>query len=240
MNRETRVVILAGGKGTRLAPYTTVLPKPLMPIHDMPILEIVLRQLKHHGFSDIVISIGHLAEILMAFFGDGAKWGLNIEYAIEDVPLGTIGLLRSIEGLNKPFIVMNGDVLTDIDYSALVGSHGSHGGLATIATAKREINIPFGLIEYDAKLTMTRFTEKPTLEHFVSMGIYVFDPKVMKYVPENRHYGFDNLMTDLLADGEPIHVFPFDGQWLDIGRPEDFESACELFGKHRLRFLPGF
>jgi NDP-sugar pyrophosphorylase family protein len=239
MTRDMRVVILAGGKGTRLAPYTTVLPKPLMPIHDMPVLEVVLRQLKHHGFSDIVISIGHLAEIIMAFFSDGARWGLNIEYAIEDIPLGTIGPLRTIGGLDRPFIVMNGDVLTDIDYGTLVDTHNSHGGLATIATARREVNIPFGLIEYDAKETMTRFTEKPTLEHYVSMGIYVFDPKVLKYVPDKGHYGFDNLMSDLLSDGEPIRVFPFDGHWLDIGRPEDFETACELFGKHRLRFLPG-
>ena len=232
------MIILAGGKGTSLAPYTTVLPKPLMPLADIPVLEVVLRQLKRDRFRDVVICVGHLAGLIMAFFGDGARWGLNIRYAVEEAPLGTMGPLRTLPDLDGPFLVMNGDVLTDIDYGALVDYHGSHGGLATIAVARRHVTVPFGLIQFDENGAMTRFAEKPSLDHFVNMGIYVFSPGVLRYVPEHRPYGIDDLMAALLAAREHVQVFQFKGIWLDIGRPEDFEKAREQFVTHRLAFLP--
>ena len=236
MNDAT-VVILAGGKGARLAPYTTTFPKPLMPIDDMPILEIVLHQLRQCGFTNIVLSVGHLAELIVAFCGSGAKWGLNIHYAREDVPLGTIGPLRLVEKPKRPFIVMNGDLLTDLDYGELYRRHVNKQCLATVATYRREVNISFGVLEYDSSLRITRFVEKPTNPYWVSMGIYVFDPQIVERVPTGRHYGFDDLMKDMLKDSQKIHAYPFDGLWLDIGRPEDYEQAVHTFKTHRDRIM---
>lgn len=237
MNDAT-VVILAGGKGTRLAPYTTVLPKPLVPVGTMPILEIVLWQLQHYGFRDIVISVGHLAELIMAFFGDGSKWGLKIRYVIEDQPLGTIGPLHLIEGLDKPFVVMNGDLLTDINYAKLYEYHRGGDQVGTVATAQREVGISLGVLEYDVEHQVTAFREKPRLSYSVSMGIYIFSPAILKLIPPRRYYGFDTLMLDMLSGGHTVRVYPFEGLWLDIGRREDFENAVEVFEANRSRFLP--
>lgn len=236
---DIKTVILAGGKGTRLAPYTTVLPKPLMPVCDMPILEIVVRQLRHYGFRDITISVGHLAELLMAFFGDGSKWGVRITYVIEDQPLGTIGPTRLINDLTTPFMVMNGDLLTDIDYAKLYEYHVAGGQSATVATATREVQISLGVLEVDADRRLVGFREKPRSSFQVSMGIYMFNPSIVRYVPPNVNYGFDKLMLDMLAAGDPVRSYPFDGLWLDIGRHEDYALATDEFEKYRDRFLPG-
>ncbi len=236
---DIKTVILAGGKGTRLAPYTTVLPKPLMPVGDMPILEIVVRQLRHYGFRDLTISVGHLAELLMAFFGDGSKWGVRIEYVIEDQPLGTIGPTRLIRDLTDPFMVMNGDLLTDIDYTRLYDYHRAGGQTATVATATRQVQVSLGVLEVDADRRLVGFREKPTSSFQVSMGIYLFRPSILKYVPEGVNYGFDKLMLDMLAAGDPVRSFPFDGLWLDIGRHEDYALATDEFERHRARLLPG-
>lgn len=235
---DATVVILAGGKGTRLAPYTTVFPKPLMPIGDLPILEIVLCQLRHYGFKDIVISVGHLSELLQAFFGDGSKWGLKIRYVSEDQPLGTMGPLKLVNNLNKPFIVMNGDLLTDIDYSSLYRFHIEHGMEATVSAVPRTIEVSLGVLEYDAAQRLTGFREKPVSTYHASMGIYVFNPTVVDLIPGGKHYGFDNLMLDMLAAGRGVKIRPFDGLWLDIGRPEDYAVANETVQKYRDRFLP--
>jgi NDP-sugar pyrophosphorylase family protein len=235
---DSTVVILAGGKGTRLAPYTTVFPKPLMPVGDMPILEIVLRQLRHYGFRDVVISVGHLAELLVAFFGDGSKWGLKIRYVSEDQPLGTMGPLKLVEGLDRPFMVMNGDLLTDIDYAALLAYHVGHGCEATVSVVPRQIQVSLGVLEYDGQQRLTGFREKPTTTYHASMGIYAFNPSVLDLIPAGRHYGFDTLMLDMLKAGRGVKVRPFDGMWLDIGRPEDYAVANETVQKHRERFLP--
>jgi len=235
---DATVVILAGGKGTRLAPYTTVFPKPLMPVGDMPILEIVLCQLRHYGFRDIVISVGHLAELLQAFFGDGSKWGLRIRYVSEDQPLGTMGPLKLVEGLTKPFVVMNGDLLTDIDYAALYEYHISHGQEASVSVVPRTIQVSLGVLEYDGSQRLTGFREKPTTTYHASMGIYVFNPTILDLIPAAKHYGFDNLMLDMLAANRGVKVRPFEGLWLDIGRPEDYAVANETVQKYRERFLP--
>lgn len=236
---DIKTVILAGGKGTRLAPYTTVLPKPLMPVGDLPILEIVVRQLRHYGFRNVTISVGHLAELLMAFFGDGSKWGMEIQYAIEDQPLGTIGPLRLISGLTTPFMVMNGDLLTDIDYAQLYEYHVAGGQTATVATATREVQVSLGVLDVDSQRRLVGFREKPRNEFKVSMGIYMFNPAVLKYVPAGVNYGFDKLMLDMLAAQDPVRSFPFDGLWLDIGRHEDYALATDEFERHKARFLPG-
>ncbi|MGN6370728.1 MAG: sugar phosphate nucleotidyltransferase [Phycisphaerae bacterium] len=238
MTRNATVVILAGGKGTRLAPYTTVLPKPLMPVGEMPILQIVLSQLRYYGFRNVVISVGYLAELIMAFFGDGSKIGMNIRYAIEDEPLGTIGPVRRIEGLSESFIVMNGDLLTDIDYGALFDYHAQGKQLATVATYRRDVQVSLGVLEYDTERRMTAFREKPTNSYACSMGIYVYNRAIIEVIPPNVHYGFDNLMCDMLARNQAVKVYPYQGLWLDIGRHEDYQVATEQFHMHRKRFLP--
>ena len=238
MMRDVTVVILAGGKGTRLAPYTAVLPKPLMPVGDLPILEIVLLQLRHYGFRDVVMSVGHMAELIRLFFNDGSKWQMKIRYVIEDTPLGTIGPLRLIKGLEKPFIVMNGDLLTDINFALLYDYHQQGGQQATVATTTKKVQISLGVLDTDAEHRMVGFREKPVHSYCASMGIYVYDSSILGLIPPDVHYGFDNLMVDMLTGGQVVRAYPFDGLWLDIGRHEDYEKASNEFEKHRNRFLP--
>ena len=235
-----RAVILAGGKGRRLAPYTTVLPKPLMPIGDMPILEVVLRQLKFSGVKKVTLAVGYLAELLMAFFNDGKRLGLKIDYSLEEKPLGTAGPLALIRDLHDTFIVMNGDILTDLDYKDLIQYHKRNGGIATIATYKRTVKIDFGVLEINRDNFLTNYVEKPAFDYFVSMGIYVFEPKVLKYIPKNQYMDFPDLVKKLLNNGEKVAAYLFSGYWLDIGRPEDYSIAIEEFEQRRYKFLPEY
>lgn len=219
-------VILAGGRGTRLRPYTTAIPKPLVPVGDHPILTIVLRQLKAAGVRKVTLTVSHLAEIIMAVFGDGHKYGLRIEYSVEDKPLGTVGPLKLVKNLPEHFIVMNGDLLTDVDYRAVYESHLKSGCELTITTFKRDAKIDLGVIEVDPKtLRAVGFREKPTFHFNVSTGVYVYSRTLLDRVPSDRLYGLDNLVLDLLKDGVPINTYPHTGYWLDIGRPEDYETA---------------
>ena len=231
-----KAVILAGGKGSRLAPYTTVLPKPLMPIVDTPILEIVLKQLKHSGFDDVVIAVGHLASLIRTYFGDGSELGIRIAYAHESAPLGTAGPLANIEELTETFLVMNGDILTDLDYANLVEHHRDSGGIMTIATHKRTVKIDFGVLE-TVDGGVSKYVEKPTLDYVVSMGIYVMEPKVRDFIKHGEYLDLPDLVRLLLASGERITAYPFDGRWLDIGRQEDFNEAQVRFEEHRDHFL---
>jgi len=235
---DVTVIILAGGKGTRLAPYTTVLPKPLMPVGDMPILEIVLHQLKYYGFRKIAISVGHLAGLIRAFFGDGSNWQMDIRYVVEEKPLGTIGPLRLVGSLDKPFIVMNGDLLTDINFASLYEYHLQGEQKATVATTMKNVQVSLGVLDTDGDRRLIGFREKPVITYSASMGIYVYDPAILERIPPQTYFGFDNLMLDMLAGGQAVRTYPFDGMWLDIGRPEDYENASEEFRKHRKRFLP--
>ena len=221
-----KAVILAGGKGTRLKPYTTVFPKPLMPINDKPILEIVIRQLKSHGFDELIITVGHLAELIMTFFGDGSKFETKIKYSREDKPLGTaggLGLLK--QELNETFLMMNGDVLTSLNYSDLTDYHKRNGAIATIALNKREVDIDFGVVEIDDNNSIVGYKEKPKIKYLVSMGVYVFDPKVLKYIKPNEYLDFPDLIKKLISNGEIVKGYVYDGYWLDIGRPDDYERA---------------
>jgi NDP-sugar pyrophosphorylase family protein len=233
-----RAIILAGGKGTRLAPYTTLLPKPLMPIGDMPILEIILRQLKRAGIKHVTMAVGHLSNLLMAFFDDGKKYGLSIDYSLEDQPLGTAGPLALIENLDSTFLMMNGDVLTTVDYSALLDYHRRRGAVATIAMHERNVQIDLGVIETDADNMLTGYIEKPTYNYSVSMGIYVFEPRVLDFIERGERIDFPELIWKLLAAKEPVQAYPYNGYWLDIGRPEDYVHAVEEFDRLRDQFLP--
>ena len=226
---EKRAVILAGGKGTRLKPYTAVLPKPLVPVGDVPVLEIIIRQLIENGFSHITIAVNHLAEIIKAFFGDGSKWGIRIDYSLEPKPLNTMGPLKLISDLPENFLVMNGDVLTDLNYAALYERHVTDKNLFTISAYHRQQKVDFGVLDIGPDGRLTGFREKPAYEYMVSMGVYVLNRRVLDVIPENTSYGFDELMLQLIKRGTPAAAKPFSGYWLDIGRPEDYERACSEF-----------
>jgi NDP-sugar pyrophosphorylase family protein len=234
-----RAVILAGGRGTRLRPYTVVLPKPLMPIGEFPILEVIVRQLARAGFGHVTMAVNHQAELIKAFFQDGAKWGTRIDYSLEDRPLGTMGPLRLIGDLPEHFLVMNGDVLTDLDFAALFDAHAASGAIFTIASSAREEIIDYGVLETDADGRLVGFREKPRSHYEVSMGVYMLSARVLRHIPPERPYGFDHLMLDLIAAGERVAVRRFAGYWLDIGRPDDYARAIDEFDTMRSRFLDG-
>ena len=231
-----RAVILAGGKGTRLRPYTTTLPKPLMPVGEQPILNIVISQLKAAGVERVTLAVNHMAEVIMAFFGSGDKFGLRIDYSVEDKPLGTIAPLKLIKDLPENFIVMNGDTLTDINYAALYEAHIASGKPLTIATYKRQVEVDFGVLEVDeASGAVAGFREKPTHHFEVSMGVYVFNRGLLERVPDDEPHGLDDLVLGMLEDGQPINTYRFDGYWLDIGRPADYDQANQDVEKLHLQ-----
>lgn len=234
-----KAVILAGGRGTRLAPYTTVLPKPLMPVGDRPILDIVVRQLRHYGFDDLTLAVGHLAELLMAYFGDGTRFGVRIRYSREEQPLGTAGPIGLVEGLDEPFLVMNGDVLTTLDFAAMMKEHRETGAVATIGAFRRSVKVDLGVIEFDERRQLTQYIEKPTHQYWVSGGVYAFDPKVRGLLKPGERMDLPDLVRSLAAGGETVRCHVHEGYWLDIGRIEDHQRAAEDFMAHRAEFLPG-
>lgn len=235
--------MLAGGLGTRLRPYTTVLPKPLMPVGDRPILDIVMRQLKAAGFERVTISTGYLAELIEAFFASGEKYGVAIDYFREDEPLGTVGALSMVEGLSESdFLVMNGDVLTDIDYGALLERHAADGAAATIATTERDVQISLGVLRFDDADDDTRLTgydEKPRIHYEASMGVYCFAPRVLGHIERGKRLDFPDLVLRLIEAGETVRAARSDAYWLDIGRHDDYETAMEEFEQVKSRLIPG-
>lgn len=233
-----QAIILAGGKGRRLLPYTTVLPKPLMPIGDYPIIEVILRQLKHYGFAKVTICTGYLHELIHAYLDSNHTLGLDISYTHEDTPLGTIGPIHLIENLDDTFLVMNGDILTDLNYKDLINAHKRSGAVVTVATYQRDVNIDFGVLEQDKGHKIFEFREKPTYHFDVSMGVYVFSKKILYYVPTDEPFGFDQLMHALTAKKEEVYSYPHSGYWLDIGRPDDYARSIDEFERYKDRFLP--
>jgi NDP-sugar pyrophosphorylase family protein len=222
----TRAVVLAGGKGARLRPYTTLLPKPLVPIGDRPILEFVLQGLRAAGFDRVTLSVGHLAQLIQAYFGDGSKWGLQLDYSVEPRPLSTIGPLALIDDLGEDFLVMNGDVLTDLPIARLFRAHRRGGADLTVATQRREEKIDYGVLSYESlSHRIRKFTEKPSIPYDVSMGIYILNRRCLRYVEPGKPLGFDHLIETLLARRRPVLAYPYRGRWLDVGRPEDYELA---------------
>jgi len=230
-----QAVILAGGKGTRLKPYTITIPKPLVPLGDKAILEILIGRLKKCNITELTLCINHLAELIMAYFGDGSKWGVHIEYSLEHESLSTVAPIKLIKDSPENFLVMNGDLLTDLDFKKFYNYHIENKALITVATYKRTAKIDFGVINIDKDNNIAiGFKEKPEYELNVSMGVYVFNKKVLDFVPENKPFGFDDLMFTLMDKKQTVKVYPYDGYWLDIGRPEDYERANEDIEKLNL------
>jgi NDP-mannose synthase len=224
-----KAVILAGGKGARLAPYTKILPKPLMPIGDMPILEILLRQLKRAGVDEAVLTVGHLAQLLQVFFQDGERLGLKVRYSVEDHPLGTAGPLSLVEGLDGTFLVANGDILTTLDFRDLCDRHQQSGAAATIATHRRKVKIDLGVLQFGEDYRVKDYIEKPSIDYHVSMGVYVFEPRVLAHIPRNQHLDFPDLVLRLLKAGEVVKGYLYEGYWQDLGRADDYEQAVAEF-----------
>jgi NDP-sugar pyrophosphorylase family protein len=222
-------VILAGGRGSRLAPYTTVLPKPLLPVGDRAILDIVLHQLRSAGFDEIVLAVGHLAHLVQAVLGDGSTYGVRIRYHLERHPLGTAGALSSIDGLDDTFLMMNGDVLTDLDYAGLLAAHREAGNTMTIATHERGVDTDYGILHTDGSRGRTQlvtgYEEKPTFRYRVSMGVYALEPSAISHVPAHESFDVPDLALALLAAGEPLGSYDHAGYWLDIGRHDDYDRA---------------
>ena len=238
----TRAIVLAGGLGMRLRPYTAVLPKPLMPIGDRPVLDIVIRQLYHHEFQRVTIATGYLAELIEAFFRDGNAYGIPIDYHREHTPLGTAGAIGSLDDLDGDFLVMNGDVLTDLDYTALMEHHQSTGATATIATISRDVQISLGVLRFtDPHQTdrLTAYDEKPSISYEASMGVYAFSPKVLQYIEPGERLDFPDLIRRLLDAGELVRGYRSECYWMDIGRHEDYETAVDEFERLRSRLIPG-
>lgn len=232
-----KAVVLAGGKGTRLAPYSQILPKPLMPIGEMPILEVLIHQMRTAGVNEVILTVGHLAQLLEAFFDDGQRFGISIKYSFEDHPLGTAGPLALIPGLSDTFLVSNGDVLTTMDLKELINFHRDQQAAATISMNVRKVKIDLGVIECNGDHSIKDYIEKPSFDYNVSMGIYVFEPRVLKYIQPGKYLDFPDLVKILLAANERVVGFPFNGYWQDLGRKDDYEQANLDFETMRHLFL---
>jgi NDP-sugar pyrophosphorylase family protein len=232
-------VILAGGKGTRLRPFTTCVPKPLVPIGDRySILEILLLQLRHHGVTSVTLAIGHMGGLIRAFIGDGARFDLDVRYVSEDHPLGTVGpLLPMLGELPEQFLMMNGDVLTDINFATLYQSHLHSGAPLTVATYQRHVSSEFGVLDVQEG-HIVGFREKPVFDFDVSMGVYAFDRETLRGYTPGQSLGVDVLISDLLRRGAAPATFAFSGYWLDIGRPDDYDRANAQFEELQYQLLP--
>lgn len=231
-------VVLAGGKGTRLYPYTVAIPKPLVPIDQTPIAEVLLRQLKAAGFERAILAVNHQADILRAYFQDGSRWGIDIRYSLESEPLGTMGPLRLISDLPQHFLVINGDVLTDLDIEKFLADHEEADRLFSISAYEREQIIDFGVLQCNASHSLVGFEEKPKLKLSVSMGVYAVNREILAHIPAGRPFGFDQLMLKLIGLNKPVHVHRHAGFWLDIGRPDDYGHAVASWDsiRQKLRY----
>ncbi|KAF2989734.1 sugar phosphate nucleotidyltransferase [Methylocystis sp. MJC1] len=234
-----QAVVMAGGKGTRLYPYSAHFPKPLIPLGDMPILELLLRRLKFAGVADIVLAVGHLRHLIEAYFGDGASLGVNIRYKGEDYPLGTAGALGAIvDELDGDFFVTNGDLLTTLDLDGMVRQHRETGADASVGVFQRNVKHEFGLVEVDGERRMIAYYEKPQDSYLISMGIYILNANAVRpHLQANEHLDMPQLLLRMQMAGKDIRCFQDDCVWLDIGRPDDFALAQKMFEKDRQLFL---
>ncbi len=233
-----QALILAGGRGTRLRPYTMHFPKPLVPIGDYPILEVIIRQLRACEFQRVTILTGHLAELIQAYFGNGERWGIEIEYVREAVPLNTAGALRLVQNCEDDFLVMNGDVLTTLDFLDLLAQHRRVGAQATVATVQRESKVDFGVVEPDAEGFLESYLEKPVYRYQVSMGVYVLSRGCRDLIAEGEALGMPDLLLRVKAAGQRVYCAQSDCYWLDIGRVDDYEEAQNQFVANPQRFFP--
>jgi NDP-sugar pyrophosphorylase family protein len=234
-------VLLAGGRGTRLRPFTHVFPKPLMPLGEVPVLELLVRQLSNSGITDITLAIGYLGHLIQAYCGDGSRFGVRIGYSQETAPLGTAGPLAALlDALPERFVVCNGDLLTTFDIPALLRFHRDRGSAATVTVVHRPDRCDFGVIETDADDRLVRYIEKPVTDRILSIGLYVFEREILrKYLAPGAHLDMPELIRRMVAGGERVLCHAQDRLWLDIGRPEDYQEACDLFLSDPQRFLPG-
>jgi len=230
---EMQAIIMAGGSGVRLAPYTSVIPKPLLPVDGMPIVEIVIRQLKNQGFDRVSLALGYLADLIRAYLGDGSRLGVRIEYFEERRPLGTIAPLSLIRDLEPNFLVVNADLLTNLNFADLIRYHRENGAIATVGTYELRVPIDLGVIETNGDSLIIGFREKPQLPLKVSMGVYAFDVRVCQYLRPEEPMDFPELVRILLERGEKVVSYPFRGYWLDIGRHPDYARAIEEFRSMR-------
>jgi NDP-sugar pyrophosphorylase family protein len=235
-----RAVILAGGRGTRLAPYTQVIPKPLLPLGDRPILDLVIHQLAAAGFTRVTLTLGYMSDYFKVFLAQRPELHrlVKIDFIEEHEPTGTAGSLAAVKGLDEPFLVMNGDIFTDLDYAALVQQHRERQSWLTIATYLKPVKIDLGVIESDEQGLVTDYIEKPTLNYAVSMGIYMYSPEVLSFIPKGKYLDFPTLVLKLRDAGKPVSTFKSDCTWLDLGRPEDLLAATEMFIAKEAQYLP--
>lgn len=224
-----KAVLLAGGKGSRLAPYTASVPKPLLPVGQTPILEVLIKQLKHYDITDITICVGHLGSLIQSYFGNGEKLGVKIEYSFEDAPLGTAGPIKNVTNIKDKFIVMNGDLLTTMNFLAFYEYHQKHNEIATIALNERVIKNDFGVVEKNEEGFLTAYKEKPESRFYVSMGIYMFNAEVLNYIDKGVRFDLPDLILKLLANKKKVKTYVPECSWLDIGRPEDYQEANRIF-----------
>lgn len=221
---------MAGGKGTRLKPYSATLPKPLMPIGERPILEILLGQLARAGITEAVLAVGHLRHLIEAYFGDGRRFGLSITYSFEDGPLGTAGPIgNAIDRLGDRFVVTNGDLLTTLDLTVMIEDHIRSNAAATVGSYDRTLTSDFGILEVDDSMRMTAYLEKPVTSHLVSMGLYVLETDAVRpHVAPDTHLDMPDLLRALVASDRTVNCHRQECFWLDIGRPDDFATAQRL------------
>ncbi len=235
-----KAIIMAGGKGSRLHPYSATLPKPLMPLGDMPVLELLLRQLRRAGIEEVILAVNHLRHLIEAFFGDGSRFNMRIQYSLEDTPLGTAGPMGAVlDRLGDHFLLVDGDLLTSLDFREMIGAHLQTGADATIGVFERELTIEFGLIEVDSDMRMLAYREKPRHRQLVSMGVYVIRAAaVRKFVKVGQYPRIPQLMLMMLEAGLDVRCHRQDCIWLDIGRPEDFARAQNMIEAEPHIFLP--
>jgi NDP-sugar pyrophosphorylase family protein len=223
-----RAVVMAGGYGTRLRPITEELPKPMLPIGDRPLLELTLQQLRDAGIKRVNLATHYKRDIIANHFGDGHNFGVKIRYVEEDQPLGTAGALGLIETSEDPLLVINGDVVTRVDFHAMLDFHRHHRADMTVAVRQHEVQLPHGVVETDG-LAITGISEKPILRHFMNAGIYLLNPEMCRFVPSGRRYDMTDLISRLIAEGCRVVSFPIREYWLDIGQVEDYQKALRDF-----------
>jgi NDP-mannose synthase len=229
-------VVLAGGKGTRLAPFTHVLPKPLLPVGERPILDLVLTQLSRAGCTKVTMAVGHLGHLIEIYCGTGERWGMEIGYFRETTPLGTVGALAQIEDLpDEPFVVMNCDVLSDLSFTELLDQSRDTGAALTIGAFRRRERDELGILEVSGDGVLQAYREKPEHEYLVSMGIYAFSRTAVELIPAGERMDFPDLVGVLLDGGREVRTLVHSDYWLDLGRPDDFARANEEFEDVRAR-----